>query len=59
MAYRGARSTCDGARLKSGNVDPASSVRYCLILGSRSFTEVRRSCPKGWTGRTMASLAGL
>jgi hypothetical protein len=27
MAYRGARSTCDGGRLKSGNVDPVSPVR--------------------------------
>jgi hypothetical protein len=26
-AYRGARSTCDGGRLKSGDVDPASPVR--------------------------------
>jgi hypothetical protein len=43
MAYRGARSTCDGGRLKTGNVDPASPVRYCSILGSGSFTGVRRS----------------
>jgi hypothetical protein len=27
MAYRGARSTCDDDRLKSGDVDPASPVR--------------------------------
>jgi hypothetical protein len=27
MAYSGARSTCDGGRLKSGDVDPASPVR--------------------------------
>jgi hypothetical protein len=27
MAYRGARSTCDGGQLKSGDVDPASPVR--------------------------------
>jgi hypothetical protein len=59
MAYRGARSTCDGGRLKSGDVDPASPVRYCSILGSGSFIEVRRSYPKGRTGRRMASLAGL
>jgi hypothetical protein len=26
-AYRGARSTYDGGRLKSGDVDPASPVR--------------------------------
>jgi hypothetical protein len=26
-AYRGARSTCDGDRLKSGDVDPVSPVR--------------------------------
>jgi hypothetical protein len=43
MAYRGARSTCDGGRLKSGDIDPVSPVRYCSILGSGSFTEVRRS----------------
>jgi hypothetical protein len=43
MTYRGARSTCDGGRLKSGDVDPASPARYCSILGSGSFTEVRRS----------------
>jgi hypothetical protein len=43
MAYCGARSTCDGGRLMSDDVDPASPVRYCSILGSGSFTEVRRS----------------
>jgi hypothetical protein len=43
LAYRGARSTCDGGRLKSGDVDPASSVRWCSIRGSGSFNEVRRS----------------
>jgi hypothetical protein len=43
MAYRGARSTCDGGRLKSGDVDPAYPVRYCSILGSGSFTGVHIS----------------
>jgi hypothetical protein len=43
MAYRGARSTCDGGWLKSSDVDPASLARYCSILSSGSFTEVRRS----------------
>jgi hypothetical protein len=43
MAYRGARSTCDGGRVKSGDVDPAPPVRYSSIRGSGSFTEVRRS----------------
>jgi hypothetical protein len=43
MAYRGARSTCEGGRLKSGDVDPASPVRYCSILSLGSFTGVRRS----------------
>jgi hypothetical protein len=43
MTYRGARSTCDGGRLKSGDVNPASPARYCSIHGSRSFTEVQRS----------------
>jgi hypothetical protein len=59
MAYRGARSTCDGGRLKSDDVDPASPVRLCSICGSGSFTEVRRSYPKGQTGRGMDSLADL
>jgi hypothetical protein len=27
MAYRGARSTCEGGRLKSSDIDPASPVR--------------------------------
>jgi hypothetical protein len=43
MAYRGAQSTCDGGRLKSGDVDPASPVRWCPIRGSGSFTELRGS----------------
>jgi hypothetical protein len=43
MAYRGARSTCDGGRLKYGDIDLSSPVRWCSILGSGSFTEVRRS----------------
>jgi hypothetical protein len=59
MTYRGARSTCDDGRLKSGDVDLASPVRYCSILGSGSFTEVRRSYPKGRMGWRMAGLAGL
>jgi hypothetical protein len=59
MAYNGAWSTCDDGRLKSGDVDVASPVRYCSILGSRSISEVRGSYPKGRTGRRMAGLAGL
>jgi hypothetical protein len=59
MAYRGARSTCHGGRLKSGDVDLVSPARYCSILSSGSFIEVRRSYPKGRTGWRMASLAGL
>jgi hypothetical protein len=43
MAYHGARSTCDGGRVKSGDVDPAFPVRYSSIRGSGSVTEVRRS----------------
>jgi hypothetical protein len=50
---------CNGGRLKSGDVDPASLVRWCPIRGSESFTEVRRSYPKGRTGWRMAILAGL
>jgi hypothetical protein len=41
-AYRGPRSTCDGGRLKSGDVDPVSPVRYSSIPGSGSFTEAHR-----------------
>jgi hypothetical protein len=33
MAYRVARSTCDDGRLKSGDVDPASPVRWCTVYG--------------------------
>jgi hypothetical protein len=43
MAYHGARSTCDGDRLKSSDVDPVPPVRYSSIPGSGSFTEVYRS----------------
>jgi hypothetical protein len=59
MAYRGARTTCGGDRLKSGDVDLASPARYCSILGSGSFTKVWRSYPKGRIGWRMAVLAGL
>jgi hypothetical protein len=34
MAYRGAQCTCDGGRLKSDDVDPASLAKYCSIRGS-------------------------
>jgi hypothetical protein len=43
MAYRVARSTCDGGRLKSGDVNPASPVRWCPIRGLGSFIELRGS----------------
>jgi hypothetical protein len=43
MACRGARSTCDGGRVKSDDIDPASPVRYSSIRGSGSITEVRKS----------------
>jgi hypothetical protein len=59
MAYRGARSTCDDGRLKSDDVDPVSPVRWCRIRGSGSFTEVRRSYPKGRMGWRVARLACL
>jgi hypothetical protein len=59
MAYCGARSTHDGGRLKSGDVDLASPVRLSSIPGSGSFTEVRRSKPEGRTGWGVAGLAGL
>jgi hypothetical protein len=34
MAYRGARSTCDGGRLMSGDVDLASPVVQSPTLGA-------------------------
>jgi hypothetical protein len=34
---------CDGGRLKFGDVDQVSLVRYCSILGSGSFTGVHKS----------------
>jgi hypothetical protein len=43
MSYCVARSTCDGVRLKSGDVDLASPVRWCPIRGSGSFTELREA----------------
>jgi hypothetical protein len=53
MAYRGARSMCDGGHLMSGDVDPASPVRYCSILSSGSFTRSVEANPRvgrggGW-----------
>jgi hypothetical protein len=33
MAYRVAWSTSDGGSLKSGDVDPASPVRWCSVCG--------------------------
>jgi hypothetical protein len=59
MAYRVAQSTCDGGRLESGDFDPASSVRWCPIRGSGSFTELRGIYPKGQTGWRSAGVAGL
>jgi hypothetical protein len=43
MAYRVARSKCDSGRLKSGDVDPVSPVRWCPIRGLESFIELRGS----------------
>jgi hypothetical protein len=53
MAHSGARSTCDGGRLKSCDVDLASPVRYCSILSSGSFTGSVEAIPRvgrggGW-----------
>jgi hypothetical protein len=43
MAYRVPWSTCDGGRLKSDDVDPASPVRWCPIRGSGEANQrVRR-----------------
>jgi hypothetical protein len=57
--HRGARSTCAGGRVKSGDVDLVSSARYSSIPGSGSFTKVRRGYPEGRTGRGMARVASL
>jgi hypothetical protein len=46
-------------RVKSGEVDPVSPVRYSSIPGSGSFTEARKGYPEGRTGRGMARVAGL
>jgi hypothetical protein len=40
--HRGARSTFTGGRVKSGDLDSASSVRQSSIPCSGSFTEARR-----------------
>jgi hypothetical protein len=45
--------------VKSGDLDPASSVRQSSIPRSRSFTEARRVSLKGGTGLGMALLAGI
>jgi hypothetical protein len=42
MAYCVARSTCDGGRLKSGDVDSASPVKWCPIRSSGSLAKVSR-----------------
>jgi hypothetical protein len=57
--HRGARSTYTSGRVKSGEVDPVSLVRYSSIPGSGSFTKARRGYLEGRTGRGMARVAGL
>jgi hypothetical protein len=57
--HRGARSTCTGGRVKSGDIDPVSPARYSSIPGSGSFTEAHRGYPEGRTGRGMTTMAGL
>jgi hypothetical protein len=59
ITHRGAQSTFAGGRVKSGDLDPASSARQSSIPRSRSFTEARRIYSKDWTGLGMALLAGL
>jgi hypothetical protein len=59
ITHRGARCTFAGGRVKSGDLDPASSVRQSSIPRSRSFTEARRVSLKGGTGLGMALLAGI
>jgi hypothetical protein len=39
--HRGARSTCAGDLVKSGDADPVSPARQSSIPGSGSFTETR------------------
>jgi hypothetical protein len=57
--HRGAWSTFAGGRVKSGDLDLASSARQSSIPRSGSFTEARRVYSEGWTGLGMALLAGL
>jgi hypothetical protein len=45
--------------VKSGDLDPVSSVRQSSIPRSGSFTEARRVYSEGWTRLGMALLAGL
>jgi hypothetical protein len=45
--------------VKSGDLDPASSVRQSSIPRSGSFTDARRVYSKGWTGLGMTLLADL
>jgi hypothetical protein len=42
ITHRGARSMFAGGRVKSGDLDPASTARQSSIPRSRSFTEARR-----------------
>jgi hypothetical protein len=57
--HRGARSMYAGGRVKSGEVNLVSPVRYSSIPGSGSFTEARRGYPACQTGRGKARVAGL
>jgi hypothetical protein len=57
MAYRVARSTCDGGRLKTGDVNPASPLRWCLVcgLGELQLAPVKLAegsdgVEEGWSG---------
>jgi hypothetical protein len=60
MAYRVARSTCDGGRLKSGDVNPASPVRWHSVCGlgelhwaPEKLVEGSDGVEEGWSGRSI------
>jgi hypothetical protein len=64
MAYRVARFTCDNDQLKSGDVNPASPVRWCLVCGLGELHWAPGKLAEGsdgveecWSGRSMVARA--
>jgi hypothetical protein len=50
MVYRVARSTCDGDRLKSGDVNLASPTRWCWVCGLGELHRAPRKLAEGSDG---------